>query len=222
MKHSIKFLNFVSICALLLPLKSWSGELKKDGDGDILWQAGINGVEIEWDNNGNFKRVYSQRCNPVRIPDREGINKASDIAEEFAKAAIVRFIEQNSFGSNLVSQVSSDSEKAVRTQTVGSDVVNSEISRQMSETLTRIVGSDFRGRLSGVVLLESGYDPKKQEACVRVGISLKTLGAANSLSNAINNRGQTQGQGGGQAPSQGSSSNLIQGSDVRKSNMKDW
>jgi hypothetical protein len=217
---SKKLLNSVLIFIIFLPLKVWAGELKKDGDGDILWQAGINGVEIEWDQAGNFKRIYSQRCNPVRIPDREGINKASDIAEEFAKAAIVRFIEQNSFGSNLVSQISSDSEKAVRSQSIGSDVVNSETSRQMSETLTKIVGSDFRGRLAGVVLLESGHNPKKQEVCVRVGISLITLGAANALSGAINNRGQSQNAG--QPSNQGSNSNLIQGSEVRKSNMKDW
>jgi hypothetical protein len=205
---------------MLIPPKTWPGEIKKDGDGDILWQAGINGVEIEWDPAGNFKRVYSQKCNPVRIPDREGISKASDIAEEYAKAAIVRFIEQNSFGSNLVSQISSDSEKAVRTQSIGVDVVNSEASRQMSETLTKIVGSDFRGKLAGVVLLESGFDPRRQEACVRVGISLKTLNAARSLSNAVNGRGPNQGEG--QPQVQGSNSNLIQGSEARKSNMKDW
>ena len=211
---------FLFISLIFFPSLGFTGELKKDGDGDILWQAGINGVEIEWDQTGNFKRLYSQKCNPVRFPDREGISKASDIAEEFAKSAILRFIEQNSFGSNLVSQVSSDSEKAIRTQSLGSDVVNSETSRQMSETLTKIVGSDVRGKLSGVVLLESGYDPKKQEACVRVGISLKTLGAANSLSNAINNKGKSQ--TGNSSPADGSSSNLIQGTDVRKSKMNDW
>lgn len=198
----------------------WAGDLIKDGDGDIVWQAGINGVEIEYDQAGSFKRVYSQKCNPVRIPDREGINKASEIAEEYAKGAIIRFIEQNSFGSNLVSQISSDSERAVRSQTVGSDVLNSETSRQMSETLIKAVGSDFRGRLVGVLLLESGYDPKKREACVRVGVSLKSLAAANSLSNAISNKGQNN--TGGQSPSQGTNSNLIQGPDVRRSTMKDW
>ena len=220
MPSSNKLSSYLFFLIMFFPLKGFSGDIKKDGDGDILWQAGINGVEIEWDQAGNFKRVYSQKCNPVRIPDREGINKASDIAEEFAKGAIVRFIEQNSFGSNLVSQISADSEKAVRTQSVGSDIVNSETTRLMSETLTKIVGSDFRGKLSGVVLLESGFDPKKQEACVRVGISLKTLGAANSLSNAINNKGQNQ--NGAQTSNQGSNSNLIQGPDVRRSNMKDW
>jgi hypothetical protein len=211
-------LIFTSI--LSISLNSNAGDLKLSGNNDIVWQAGINGIEIEWDQNGAFKRVYSQKCNPVRIPDREGITKASDIAEEYAKGAIVSFIEQNSFGSKLVNQISSDSERATRNQTAGSDVVNTETSRQMSETLTRIVGSDFKGKLSGVVLLESGYDPKRQEACVRVGISLKTLGAANSLSNALSNKNNLNNQN-SKNPSD-SKSNLIQESETRKSRMEDW
>jgi hypothetical protein len=213
-------LKIIILYLLTISLHSIAGDIKISGSNDIVWQAGINGIEIEWDQNGAFKRVYSQKCNPVRIPDREGITKATDIAEEYAKGAIVSFIEQNSFGSKLVNQISSDSEKATRSQTIGTDTVSTETTRQMSESLTKIVGSDFKGKLSGVVLLESGYDPKKQEACVRVGISLKTLGAANSLSNALNNKNNANNQN--SRNQSDLKSNLIQDTETRKSRMEDW
>jgi hypothetical protein len=190
---------------------------KLDVGSGIVWTAGVDGVEIEWSADGSFNRVYSAYCHPVNIPDRRGIAKATTIAEEKAKAAIIRFIKQESFSNRLVTEIDSDVEQATSTQTGDSRSVSKETRRQMTETLTVLTGSTASGLLKGVVVLETGYDTKRQESCVRVGISKKTMGTAAALGESIKG-------GGGSSPSQpsGESSSLIQESESRKTRMKDW
>jgi hypothetical protein len=190
---------------------------KLDVGSEIVWTAGVDGVEIEWGADGSFNRVYSAYCHPVNIPDRRGVAKATTIAEEKAKAAIIRFIKQESFSSRLVTEIDSDIERASSTQTGDSMSVSKETRRQMTETLTVLTGSTASGLLKGVVVLQTGYDTKRQEACVRVGISKKTMGAAAALGESTKGSGVSSPN----KPSAASSS-LIQDSESRSTRMKDW
>ena len=208
--------NFFLIFAFTLCLSLQAGEIKRDTDKDVLWQAGIDGVEIEWAPDGTFNRIYSAFYQPVRFPDRSGISKAYIIAEEKAKAAIVRFMNQNASSSRLVEQVDTDSESATRTQNGNGDAISKETKRKMVETLTEITSSYASGNLRGVIILEKGYDEIKGEAWVKVGISKKTMRAADGLSKATSKpTPETQ-------PAPNTGGRMRQESEVKKSGQKDW
>jgi hypothetical protein len=156
-------------CVLaVLPRVSLAGEVAAGQEGSTVWRAGIDGVEIEWNGDGTFKRIYSQMTHPVRFPDKQGIAKAQAIAEERAKAAIIRFLDQTVATATFVSEVDNDIEQATRTQ--GSDdkeAITKTNKRVMIETLGQVAGSAAAGRLKGVIILERGYDEKREEAWAR-------------------------------------------------------
>ena len=201
-------------------LSAIAGKVELDSDNDIVWQAGSEGVEIEWSPDGSFNRVYSTFYEPVRFPDRAGISKAQMIAEENAKGNIVRFIKQNSSSDRLVTQIDTDTDTAIRTKSEAGDAISKETKRMMVSTVTQVTRSFASNDLRGVILLEKGYDQKKEEAWVKVGISRKTMNAAQSLSNAIS--APSTGSSTEGVRSSGSPTDLRQGSEIRKSNQKDW
>ena len=94
---------------------SLAGEIKQT-DAGVVWQAGIDNVEIEWGPDGSFNRVYSRYTQPVAIPDRQGIAKAQVIAEEKAKAAIIRFIDQEVASARVVAEIQNDMNQTISTK----------------------------------------------------------------------------------------------------------
>ncbi len=165
---------------------AWAGDVAVNPEGAVTWQAGVNGVEIEWNPNGSVKRIYSRYSTPVEFDDRRGIAKAQIIAEEKAKGEIIRFMQQSVASTRVVAEVESDLNKATQQRSSGTPAaVQKTDERTLIETLTEITVSFAAGTLRGVVVLEKGYDDKAEEAWVVVGISEKTLRAAsvNRLSN---------------------------------------
>lgn len=194
-----------------------AGDIKVDADKDVVWQAGVDGVEIEWGPDGKFNRIYSAFYQPVNFPDRRGINKAQIIAEEKAKAAIVRFIDQQSHSNRLVEQVDKDLEQATQTQGTDKDSFTKQNQRTMIETLTEVTGSFASGRLRGVIVLEKGYDETKAEAWVKVGMSRKTMAAAQGLAEGIGADRKS-----GNPDANAGTGAMRQPTEVRRSNQKDW
>jgi hypothetical protein len=94
-------------------------------------------------------------------------------------------MSQNVSSIKLVEQVDTDSEAATRLQDGSRDAITKETKRKMVETLTEITSSYAAGKLRGVIILEKGYDEKKGEVWVKVGISKKTMNAAQGLSVGI-------------------------------------
>ena len=203
-----KWCSLVALLQILWAPGLIAGQMTNSKDG-VLWQAGIDGVEIEFGPNGSFLRIYSKASQPVRFPDRQGIVKAQMIAEEKAKAAIVRFIEQDSLSVRVVAQVETDFEQATRKQRTSKEDQMSKINkRTLIENLTEVTTSVASGRLRGVIILERGYDEKSEEVWVKVGIGRQSLNAARELDGAI------------QEPSVTNSPRP--GSEVQRSRQKDW
>jgi hypothetical protein len=197
-----------------------NSEVTKDDNKNTVWQAGVDGVEIEWGPDGAFKRIYSSYNQSVLFPDRQGILKAQTIAEEKAKAAIVRFMNGEQVSSSrVITEVSADMETASRSQGSGKeDTLSKENIRKMTSELKEVTSSYASGRLRGVILLEKGYDEKRGEAWTKVGISRKTMDAAQSLSSAINDPDSTSSSGN----TEKGSGTLRQPSEVRRTNQADW
>lgn len=218
--------SVISCCFLLFfllftGLSAYAGDVSTKPDGSTVWQAGIDGVEIEWGSDGSFNRIYSLFNQPVQFPDRQGITKAQIIAEEKAKAAIIRFIDQQVATARVVTQVDNDIQQATRTQGTGKqESIAKTNQRTMVENLSEITSSAAAGKLRGVIILERGYNKKEEYAWVKVGVSKKTIATSRALKDAL--RGEHPADTpSGQSKQQGSGISLP-GSEVQKSKQKDW
>lgn len=200
-----------------------AGEVKPAEGGGTTWQAGVDGVEIEWATDGTIKRLSSTWRHPVIIPDRPGVSKAQIIAEEKAKASIIRYMNQMVTSERLVSEINDDLATSSAKTKDGQLSLATEATRRMSESLKETTRSFAAGRLRGVIILEKGFDPKTGEAWVVVGMSQKTMAAAGQLAREVNAAsGDTL-----REPSMGKSVTAQgglqpQAAEVRKSNQKDW
>jgi hypothetical protein len=219
MKICISLVTAAILSTLASAPPSYAGEVTSNPDGTTVWQAGIDGVEIEWAPDGSFDRIYSRVSHPVNFPDRQGITKAQIIAEEKAKAAIIRFMDQRVASARVVAEVQNDMSQATRNRgTRQEEDVQKTSERKMVESLSEITSSASIGKLRGVIILERGYDQKEELAWVKVGVSKKTMGVSDSLHDALSRKPVP-------APTQqNKSTNPLQfpGSETQRSRQKDW
>jgi hypothetical protein len=186
-------------------------------DDSRIWRAGIDGVEVEWANDGTVRRISSQASQPVQFPDRRGIRKAQTIAEEKAKAAIIRWLKQESFTSRVVTEINQDLETASRERSGDGDSWSKTNQRTMVENLNEVVGSFAKGSLRGVMILERGYDEGNEEAWVKVGISKKSIAATGQVNNML--KGKDDGTS---CNSENGCNGMNSGSEVERLEDPDW
>jgi len=214
---AILFSSLIAFCIGAAPVRAGEADITKDGA--VTWQAGVDGVEIDWNLDGSIRRASSRYSTPVEFGDRRGIAKAQVIAEEKAKAAIIRFMKQAATSSRLVTEIENDLNKATQHRETGTAATVKKVDeRTLIENLTELTGSFAAGTLSGVIVLEKGYDAKAEEAWVVVGVSDKTIRAARDL------RSMTSGtHPAAAAPSPAKSDSIkIEPSEVHRSNQKNW
>lgn len=208
--------SLIFMCLMCPAFPSLAGDADVHADGGVTWQAGVDGVEIEWHTDGSIKRLYSRYSTPVEFADRRGISKAQVIAEEKAKANIIRFMNQSISSTRIVAEVQSDINKATQHRETSKEATVKKVDeRTIMESLTEVTTSFASGSLRGVIVLERGYDEKTQEAWVTVGISEKTIAAARSVRGMVSSSPKTE--------STGKSSEIgTQEGEVRKSKQQDW
>lgn len=195
-----------------------AGDATVRNDGSVTWQAGVDGVEIEWNADGSVRRLYSRYATPVEFPDRRGIAKAQIIAEEKAKANIVRFLKQDITSARIVGEIQADVNKATQHRQTGSAATVSKVDeRTVMDSLTEVTGSFATGTLTGVIVLEKGYDDKTQEAWTVVGVSEKTIGAARGVRGKMIEPDVSEPSGSLNQPNFG-----LQRGEVRRSRQRDW
>ena len=72
--------------------------------------------------------------------------------------------------------------QSVQKSGTGGDGLSTTDQRNVVQGLTEFTGSVSTGILNGVVVLESGFDPKQKEAWVVAGVSDKTIAASRAAS----------------------------------------
>lgn len=122
---------------------------------------------------------------PVMIADRPGLNKGYVIAEEKAKAAIVRYMNQMVSSERQVREISQDVTNSSAKTVNSANSISTETTRNMTESLLELTSSFAVGRLPGIIILEKAYSPKDGEVIVTVGWSQKTRAAAQAMRNQI-------------------------------------
>lgn len=171
----------LSATAALLYLASttaYSQSIDSNNDGSHTFQAGVDGVKIDFDNSQHVRRIYSKVSHPVTIADKRGIKTATIIAEEKAKANIVRYLQQNVTTGRAVTEVDATLSKTVQEKNKTGDSISTTDQRNIVQNLTEFTGSFSSGTIRGVIILEQGFDPNEQEVWVVAGVSDKTIAAA--------------------------------------------
>jgi hypothetical protein len=184
--------SIVAMCAAIAAPQALAGQVTQQPDGSTTWQAGIDGIVIKWDPNGTIRWIASRASVPVIFPDREGKYKAQVIAEEEAKARIVRFLNNHTAYQTVVTMIDNDLSKSQLHR--GSNIKESFVApdtRTLIENLTRTLESFGSYSLPGVIILQRGFDPQSKTVWVVVGMSKKTLGAAAQLRNMISHPDST-------------------------------
>lgn len=165
----------------------------------------LDGIDIEFDPNGNWNKIYSTYTQPVDVPDRRGIKKAQVIAEEKGKAQIVRFLQQEVSSDRLVEEVDTTLQTATHKQGPGSkDEISKTTQRTMKESVREFTRSFAKGTLRGVTVIEVGYNSNAEEAWVKVGFSRSTMAISDNVQKSI------------QAPGSVGSDDAKNGSGVKK------
>src|SRR4051794_16691918 len=172
------FLSFCVFAAISLPLAAQSAPATSDSDQKVVSGPNgtntlrLDGLDIEFDANGNWNKIYSTYTHPVDVPDRRGIKKAQVIAEEKGKAQIVRFLKQEVSSERLVEEVDTTLQTATHKQGSGSkDELSKTTQRTMKESVREFTRSYAQRTLRGVTVIETGYNSGAEEAWVKVGFS---------------------------------------------------
>jgi hypothetical protein len=195
------FKTGVALLGLLLVDHAVAQSIERQPDGAITWQAGIDGATLEFNPDGTIKRIYSKYSHPVTIADKRGIKTATTIAEEKAKANIVRFLNQHVASSRIVNEFENTASITTQEKSGGGESVSTTDKRAISQSLNELTSSLSSGTLTGVVVLESGYDEKEREAWVVVGLSQKTMGAAQATQEMLSATQRPRPRGTGATPS---------------------
>lgn len=142
--------------------------------GQYCNESTLDGVTLE----DQKKLVVSVYNHTVSIPDPTGLRKARIIAQERAKAEIVRYFNQFQIASRTVIEDDSTSGETTRLVDGSGAATSSIFTRSQSETLTQIDQSIASGGLRGVVQVDESYDATTQTLCVAMGFSAKTAAGA--------------------------------------------
>lgn len=177
---------FAILPMFAVPTMVAAQSVQKASDGSMSWQAGVDGATIEFNPDGSWKRIYSKYAHPVAIADKRGVKTATIVAEEKAKGNIVRFLQQHVTSGRVVKEVQDTLSRTDQQSGTGGERVTTTDQRAIGESVTEMTGSFSSGTLTGVVVLENGYDEKEKEAWVAVGVSRKSMAAAQSTQGAIN------------------------------------
>ena len=133
-------------------------------------QDSSEGIIIEADK----ARVISVYRQPVKFLDRSGVRKASVIAQERAKGAIVRYFSQFQTTMREIEEVDQDGEDATRIVDSNGDVTTRTITRNQSAVLRQLDASFASSNISGILQIEEAFDKELSEVCVAVGYSAKS------------------------------------------------
>jgi hypothetical protein len=158
--------------------------------------AHLDGLDIEFDANCQWSKIYSTYTQPVEFSDRRGIKTAQIIAEEKGKGQIVRFLNQKVESDRIVEEMESSVVNTKSTKGTGDkDGAVKTAERKQVASVKEFARSYASGSLKGVTVIEAGYDEKKEEVWVKVGLSKTMMGIAKQLGDDLKGKQADGGTG---------------------------
>ncbi len=133
------------------------------------------GVDYKLNTNGSLKSIKAKEEAYMTIGDRRDEQSCIKKAELKAKARIAHFLKEEIKSEDTISSI----EKTLSDTSGGN-------SRKIAETLTQNIQNNAEALLRGVIVLESKVLRANKYCEVTVGMSEKSMNAAQSTQNALN------------------------------------
>jgi len=137
------------------------------------------GVSITFDESGSdWEKITSVGESELLFGDKKDVHNATQKATMRAKAAIAKFLNERLKTSEVL-------EEMTKTLTETSSGGSAKASRKTVETMIEKIENSADAILKGVIVLEQDINKTEKMVSVTVGMSRKTMKAADSLRNTI-------------------------------------
>lgn len=139
----------------------------------------ITGVSIIFDETGtNWDKIMSVGESELLFGDTKDVRTATKKATMRAKANIAKFLNERLTTSEVL-------EEMTKTLTEQSSDGSAKASRKSVETMIEKIENQSEAILKGVIVLEQDINKPQKQVYVTVGMSRKTMQAADGLRNTI-------------------------------------
>lgn len=150
----------------------------------IVYQEPTTGVEIIFASDGkNWEKIIASGESELLFGDRKDVRKATSKATLRAKANIAKFMKEKLSTTETLEEItktiSNSSSKGGEATTTGSE-------RKTVETVIESIRNSSEAILKGILILEQQINQKEKVVKIKVGVSRKTMKAADSLSSEMN------------------------------------
>lgn len=136
--------------------------------------SATNGVVYKLNNDGNLKSIKAREEADMLIGDRRDEQSCIKKATLKAKAEIAKFLKEGIKAEETLSNI----EKTLSDTKAGA-------SRKIAETLSQNISSQAEALLRGVIVLESKVFRAEKYCEVTLGMSEKSMNAAQNTQNAL-------------------------------------
>lgn len=170
---SWKRLPAMAALVLMLAGSVRAGDFSTTSEG-ATWRSTFTGVRFDLAEDGSISRIWARQDQPVSVPDARGVRTAKIISEERAKADIVRFLNERVEAERVMKEFEKDLSLAQTSSGGKAPEALRKDTRKVVTSLEEVIRSGAAQRLSGVFVLDQGYDASAQMAWTVVGTSLRT------------------------------------------------
>lgn len=148
----------------------------------------ITGVQYEVDDNGQFARIRATAEADLEFGDRKDIRTATQKAQMRAKANIAKFLSERVSSEEVMNEI----EKSM----TNTDGKSKQAMRETISEYTETIRNSAEALLKGVIVTKSDVNKDEKYVQVEVGLSPKTMNAADTLNKGLSTD-STQAEGAG-------------------------
>lgn len=155
-------------------------EYSTPSEDEVKYDDEVTGVEVIWktDGSGDWEKLIATAESKIRFGDRSDIRQAKKKASMRAKAMIAKFLKERINSSDV-----QDNMTKIMAEHNGTS--ESETRKEV-ETLTEKIENSANAILKGVLTLQQKVNKSEKYVMVKLGMSRKTMRAADNLRNNIN------------------------------------
>ena len=152
-------------------------------ESPIVYQEPTTGVEIVFAPDGkNWDKIIANGESELLFGDRKDVRKATSKATLRAKANIAKFMKEKLKTTETLEEIT----KTISSSTNSNGSVSTGAERKTVETMIESISNSSEAILKGILVLEQQINQKDKYVKMQVGVSRKTMKAADGLANDMN------------------------------------
>ena len=152
-------------------------------EASIVYQEPTTGIEIVFTPDGtNWEKIIANGESELLFGDRKDVRKATSKAILRAKANIAKFMQEKLTTTETLEEIT----KTIANSINSNGTVSTAAERKTVETVIESISNSSEAILKGIIVLEQQINQEDKYVKIQVGVSRKTMKAADSLSHDMN------------------------------------